>query len=116
MKKIMMIMAISLCMIIGACGHEKVDKEALMNKLNSHPSELTTEDYSNLLYVLEDNLNQLDQLRDKAPEEMSKEDMDLVSESLLIAIMVDGAIQKGDLDKSNLKKFEKLKSKMQNRK
>lgn len=108
MKKLLAIAALALCIMVGACGHGKVDKEALMNKLNSTPSELTSEDYSNLICVLEEDIDQLKKIKDKENDELSAEDMQLAGEVLQIAFVLETANQKGDLDKSDVKRLEKL--------
>ena len=58
MRKIAGLMLLILCVGLFSCGHTP-NKEAMLKKIKEHPTELTQQDYNDILVLMEEELDNI---------------------------------------------------------
>lgn len=110
MKKISFLLCLAMAVMMVSCG-TSVNKEELLQKLKDK-SELTQDDYSGLISILEDDTKAVEKWykenpeaeRGSAPEELKQTAMEMFE----IGVELDEAARKDKLDNKNKRKLNKV--------
>lgn len=107
MKKLLTLIVIALCLAAAGCS-KKVDKEALLEKINSG-AELTQEDYSDMIIVLDENLNLLKAQQDEMQHNpWTPEQNVLITETFTLIGKLDKASRSEELSPEVEEQLQKL--------